>query len=186
MYFYFVLLYYIIKGGVLVNIGEIIKNERKKKNLTQKELAEKINKSERMMQKYENNEVTPSIEVLTKIAAALDVTFNDLITNTDMVNLSTADSDTQFMYTEFLGSDPDFNIIRKTIESMGYSILYNIGSKDVTIVKNDKSSAATIPENKFVELGKEMINHINEFTQFEVRKFIDNLDFLYGETIEKE
>lgn len=62
-----------------MTVGETLKTERRKKNLTQKELANKIGKSERMIQKYENGEVMPSINVLGDISIALGVTINDLI-----------------------------------------------------------------------------------------------------------
>jgi len=54
-------------------IGDIIKIERKKKKITQKHLAEKIGKSERMIQKYESGEVIPSIDILSKIGEVLGV-----------------------------------------------------------------------------------------------------------------
>jgi transcriptional regulator with XRE-family HTH domain len=63
-----------------VIIGDIIKTERKKKKLTQKYLATEIGKSERMLQKYENGEVTPSIEVIEKISEILEVPIFSLLT----------------------------------------------------------------------------------------------------------
>lgn len=59
--------------------GDNIRKYRKLKKLTQKELANIIEKSVRMVQKYESNEVTPSLEVLDDIAKALDVERWDLI-----------------------------------------------------------------------------------------------------------
>lgn len=63
----------------MLNIGDKIKAIRKERGLTQKEFAKKINKSERMIQKYENSEVEPRIEVLREIATALDISFSELI-----------------------------------------------------------------------------------------------------------
>src|SRR5699024_10012175 len=40
---------------------------------------EKIEKSERMLQKYENGEVTPSYKILKKIVGVLGITLHDLI-----------------------------------------------------------------------------------------------------------
>ena len=56
-----------------MNIGETIKKERKKKKLTQKELAIKIDKSIRMIQKYENGEVVPSFKILKQIGNVLNL-----------------------------------------------------------------------------------------------------------------
>jgi len=63
-----------------LNIGDKIKENRKKAHITQKDLAKQIDKSERMVQKYESGEVTPSIDIIYKIANALNITFFQLIT----------------------------------------------------------------------------------------------------------
>ncbi len=55
-----------------MSIGENIKRQRKLLKITQVELAKLINKSTRMLQKYENNEVSPPIDVLMDIANSLD------------------------------------------------------------------------------------------------------------------
>ena len=60
-----------------MTIGEYIKQYRKEKGLRQGELANKVNKSLRTIQKYEANQVTPSFKVLEEIAKALDVNYND-------------------------------------------------------------------------------------------------------------
>lgn len=50
------------------NIGTKIKELRKTNNMTQKQLAECLSKSERMIQKYESGDVQPSIKVLKEIS----------------------------------------------------------------------------------------------------------------------
>lgn len=49
-------------------IGAKIKELRKMNNMTQKQLAECLSKSERMIQKYESGDVQPSIKVLKEIS----------------------------------------------------------------------------------------------------------------------
>ncbi|EOU1879797.1 helix-turn-helix transcriptional regulator [Clostridium perfringens] len=67
-----------------MDIGNNIKSIRKKNKLTQKDLADKLNKSVRMVQKYENGEVTPNIEVLKEISKILNVSLDSLLdTNED-------------------------------------------------------------------------------------------------------
>ncbi|ELC8426421.1 TPA: RstR family transcriptional repressor [Clostridium perfringens] len=67
-----------------MDIGNNIKSIRKKNKLTQKDLADKLNKSVRMVQKYENGEVTPNIDVLKKISKILNVSLDSLLdTNKD-------------------------------------------------------------------------------------------------------
>lgn len=55
------------------NLGEAIKYHRELKKLTQTDLAKLIDKSLRMVQKYEVNEVIPSLEMIKNISKALDV-----------------------------------------------------------------------------------------------------------------
>ncbi|AGK99643.1 helix-turn-helix domain-containing protein [Desulfoscipio gibsoniae] len=62
-----------------MDIGTKIRELRKSKKLTQKELAKKINKSERVIQKYESGEIVPPISVIEEIAKILDVDIYDII-----------------------------------------------------------------------------------------------------------
>lgn len=163
-----------------MNIGTKIKELRDALGLTQEQLALKCNLSKNAIWNYENGKREPNIRILTNIAKALNVSVEELIKNTDIINLTTEDTETQFVFTEFLGSDPDFKNIREAIEALGYNIYYNPITQVVSIINKDKSAAAEIHESNFLEVGKVMIAHIKEFTQFEVSKFIDSLDFLYG------
>lgn len=61
------------------SIGNKIQYQRKKKKLTQKNFAILIDKSERMIQKYESGDVIPSLEMIHKIAIVLECNINDLI-----------------------------------------------------------------------------------------------------------
>lgn len=53
--------------------GERIKKARKEKNMSQKELAEKIGVSASMIGQYENGLRNPKIETVQRIASVLDV-----------------------------------------------------------------------------------------------------------------
>lgn len=57
----------------MTTIGENIRMLRKIRKMTQKELAEKIKKSEISIRKYESNSIIPPMNVLHSIADALDV-----------------------------------------------------------------------------------------------------------------
>lgn len=68
--------------------GNVIKNLREKKHLTQKELAEIIMVSEKTISKWETNRGLPDISLIEDLARALDVSiielFNgEVITNTN-------------------------------------------------------------------------------------------------------
>lgn len=61
-------------------IGENIKRYRLEKGLTQKELAEKSGITRESIGNYERGDRTPPADILNKIAVALDVITDDLIT----------------------------------------------------------------------------------------------------------
>lgn len=61
-----------------VNLGKNIKKYRKIKGLTQSELAKCINKTIRMVQKYESGEVTPSIKIIEDISKIVGVNLLNL------------------------------------------------------------------------------------------------------------
>lgn len=50
-----------------MNIGNAIKVYRSKQGLTQEDLAIKLNKSTRTIQRYESGQIMPSIKVIDKI-----------------------------------------------------------------------------------------------------------------------
>lgn len=71
-----------------MTIGQKIRECRKIKNLTQKKLADLSDVSIVSIQQYERAVRTPHIIQLKKIAAALDISVNDLLDNTvDVTNM---------------------------------------------------------------------------------------------------
>lgn len=60
-------------------IGERIKAARRAANLSQTELAKRLDKTMRTVQKYESGEIEPSIAMINAIARVLDVSPADLI-----------------------------------------------------------------------------------------------------------
>lgn len=60
--------------------GEIINSRRKEKGLTQIQLAEILNVSNRAVSKWENGDGFPDITLLPDIAKALDLTIDELLT----------------------------------------------------------------------------------------------------------
>ena len=58
-----------------MNIGIVIKEVRKQRGLTQLDLSEHANLSERTIQRIENNEVEPSFFSLKSIGEILEIDF---------------------------------------------------------------------------------------------------------------
>lgn len=62
-----------------MTIGENIRKQRKAIGLTQKALGEKCNMPDSQIRQYELDKVTPRVEQLQRIAAALNIKLSDLI-----------------------------------------------------------------------------------------------------------
>ena len=61
-----------------VKIGKFIKEKRKEKKITQSELAEKLNVTERAISKWENGICMPDSGIITELCKILHITINDL------------------------------------------------------------------------------------------------------------
>lgn len=60
-------------------IGKFIKECRKKKNLTQDELASTLNVTDKAISKWENGRCLPDVSLFTKLCKELDITVNELL-----------------------------------------------------------------------------------------------------------
>lgn len=98
--------------------------------LTQKELAKKINKSERMLQKYENGEVVPSIEVLQEIAKVLNLPSYAFIINEEEIKRDL----TNMKDTEALLNYLGYEVISYPIAHDGEEYEIEIKSKNDSII----------------------------------------------------
>ncbi len=63
----------------MVILGEKIKTLRVSRNMTQSELAEKLNVTKSTVSSYENDSRQPSYEVLIKISSLFNVTIDSLL-----------------------------------------------------------------------------------------------------------
>ena len=97
-----------------------IRSLRKKSKLTQKELADKANISFRTIQNYENGLTPPSIKTIEKIALALGVSVERLIskyvfdndaTATDILEKMTLDLEFKEKINNLILTDKIFNIV---------------------------------------------------------------------------
>ena len=67
-------------------LAQSLKRFRKTFHLTQKQVAQSIDIHERLYQRYEAGEVTPSVDVVSKIANSFDVSADYLLGRTDNPN----------------------------------------------------------------------------------------------------
>ena len=73
------------KGRKNMNIGNTISELRKKKHLTQEELAEKLNVARQTISKWECNETSPSLEDASKLAKIFKVSLDELTGNKNVL-----------------------------------------------------------------------------------------------------
>ena len=68
-----------------MSFGENVATARKKKKLSQADLAKEVGTIAVTIGRYARNEIKPSIDIATKIADVLDVSLDYLVGNTDTV-----------------------------------------------------------------------------------------------------
>ena len=69
-------------------IGKAIKKRRRQLKITQKEFAQRLNKGERTIQKYESGEIAIKIDVIKQIADELDIPWQELLeAKTDKIGI---------------------------------------------------------------------------------------------------
>lgn len=61
------------------NIGQFISTKRREKNLTQEQLAEKLNVSNKTISKWENGKCMPDYSVIELLCQELDITLAELL-----------------------------------------------------------------------------------------------------------
>ncbi len=60
-------------------VGKLICEERKKRNLTQKQLADLLNVTDKAVSRWETGKGYPDIEILVKLSDAFDISVNELL-----------------------------------------------------------------------------------------------------------
>ena len=63
----------------IIKTGNLIKELRTEKDLTQKELAEKLNVSTAAVSKWENGKGFPDISILEKLSSELEISITELV-----------------------------------------------------------------------------------------------------------
>lgn len=156
--------------GDNVSIGDNLKMYRKKKKITQKQLAASIEKAERTVQKYESGELEPNIDTLNKIAVALNVSISDLLGEniSDLNEMDNRDLDIIYGY-------PELNPLIELFKSRGYKILSE--NMDI-IIEKDNKAIIKIPESDFCDIGKQTLSFINEYIDFQLYKLLEAYEIL--------
>ena len=102
-----------------MNFSEKLLTLRKAKDLTQEQLAEKLDVSRQSVSKWESGQVTPDLEKLVEISAIFDVTTDYLLKSSEIDDLS--------VKTEMLEKQQQMMLLReqkkqRTFECVMYSV----------------------------------------------------------------
>lgn len=126
-----------------MNIGEKIRNLRVKNKLTQKELADKINKSTITIRKYESQSIVPPIDVINQLSNLFNISPSYLVDDTKNI---TDINNTLYLNDTFINN------------------LFNHNSDE--LILNDSDKFSNIPEEIKLKLEnikktKQIFNDLN-------------------------
>ena len=97
-----------------MKVGENIRKLRKNKKLTLKDLGLKVDLSEQAIGQYERGDRTPNLEILNKIAEALDVSSFEFLSLEDGNGLVDNGD----------GTMSEVNLRKRALDSIGYILSY--------------------------------------------------------------
>jgi DNA-binding XRE family transcriptional regulator len=179
---------YNVIGGVILQIGSKIRELRKSKNLTQKELGNKVGLSEQAISQYERDERQPNIEILSKIAASLGTNIDKLIANNKLNLYDNEQSHTSIYMAENTLECAISDLKQLRIKNkIGLKKMANLLSIDYTLLKNieDKNIANaeitvnyTTIINDLIDLRKSLISSLIDYGIFNDYNKIDLSDLL--------
>ena len=89
-----------------VKIGRFIAQCRKNKNMTQAQLAEKLNITDRAISKWETGKGMPDSSIMLELCAELDITVNELLSG-EMIEMSNYDKIVEENLLEFKRREED-------------------------------------------------------------------------------
>lgn len=104
-----------------MNFGDILKKIRQDNNLTQEELAKKIDTSRSNIANYENNKNMPSIEILDKLSKLFNCSTDYLLGKSDVRNpekININDADVAFASGVKALNETNKMIIKNTLEAL--------------------------------------------------------------------
>jgi transcriptional regulator with XRE-family HTH domain len=140
-----------------MSIGDNIKDVRKKKNLTQKKLGEKLGVSQAAIGQFENSDNSIKYETLKKIADALEVPIDRLID---------IDSNKNILYPLWNEQDlTEEKIFLELFKTLGFYIKEN-KSKEGGFILDDGDNEIIISDDNFFLL-KENFKRYIRFALFE-------------------
>ncbi len=149
----------------IIKVGNNIKRIRKQKNISQKDMAKKLNMPSSTYSNYENNNREPNAATLRKIADILNVDISDLL------NLNSPENESSEKY---LSDDINtIQVIENLIKLCEFNINFNKLSSDD---RELESSLKLAIKNNTIPLTYISNGHDNlDLTNAEFMKFTDKI-----------
>ena len=111
-----------------IKIGKFISECRKKNNLTQMQLAEKLNITDRAVSKWENGKAMPDSSIMLDLCNELKISVNELLIG-EMIDMKEYDKKSEELLLELAKQD-----------EIKAAIIYNIVEKQTIIPSSIPSS----------------------------------------------
>lgn len=129
-------------------IGKNISIYRKAKKITQKQLANLIDRAESSIQKYEKGEVEVPLSVIEKIASVLDIPTRYLL-----------DFETQEAVNELIGGISP--VFQKMLSDMGYKLVYRPENPQTVAVIGNNEKTVLVALDEIQELSRSTQSYID-------------------------
>lgn len=148
-----------------MTIGEKIRAARNAKNLTVEELSSRSGVDDKLIEKYEDNQIRPRYSTLNKLADALDVKpvelYND---NAEPLILTPSE---ELFGEEFPENEPTVDLLHKFAEQLKDLRLYNVISQE-ELAENIGVSADKIAQYEREEAAPDIItlNSLRTISRF--------------------
>ena len=108
--------------------GRFIANLRKQKGLTQVQLAQKLNITDRAVSKWENGKALPDVAIMPELCKLLDITVNELLSG-EKIDSADTDKNTQMLLLEMTAQKQaaDKRLLRSEIIMVALSVTILLG-----------------------------------------------------------
>ncbi|HDK7140038.1 TPA: helix-turn-helix transcriptional regulator [Clostridium botulinum] len=171
-----------------MDIGNNIKEYRKKANLTQEQLATKLGISKYTLAKYEQNKRRPNLNMITKIIDTLDLNFEDLkpslndtivkdSTNNKKIDKIVSNVEKETYLKKWIHNESIENILKEVLEN----------NKEFEQLRDKIKMFSEIKTKEFLDIYN--INNINtiedEYLRLTFRTYNSKFKYTYIEEIIK-
>lgn len=180
-------------------IGNFIKEKRKEKNLTQKELAIKLNITDRAVSKWERGLGCPDVSLLENLSKVLDVSIVEILNGEDLKeeikNKHIINSINYSKESYKLKIKSNLNVILTSIIFFVSSLLivFNINNYYKLNKKYKIDDYSVINKDKYDKYYNIIINNQGKYTNEEYKKIInyvkdskERIDKLYNDYYDKK